>query len=100
MRDGFQFAYTDARGRFFTIVRSARCTTVSDPLTLFVFYKSDWFFTQDFNLVRPHFEDFWRTDFNTLPATIAFIRINSNIPIAGPILESIIGDHAYPTLED
>ena len=90
MRDGFRLTCTNTRGWFFTIARSTRSTTVPDLFALFMFYKGHRFFTEDVNLIRPYLEDFWRTDFSTLPATIALIRINGNVPVPGPILKSII----------
>ena len=63
-----------------------------------MFYKGHRFFSEDVNLVRPYFEDFCRTYSSTLTATIALIRINGNIPVAGPILKSIISYHCFALL--
>jgi len=58
-----------------------------------MFYKGHRFLTEDVNLIRPYFKDFWGTDFSTLTAAIALIRINGSVPVPGPILTSVIGDH-------
>jgi hypothetical protein len=56
-------------------------------------YKGHGFFTEDINLIRPHLEDFGRADFRALAATIALVRVDDDIPVARPILKTIIGYH-------
>jgi hypothetical protein len=63
-----------------------------------MFYKGHEFFTEDVNLIRPHLEDFRRTDFRALAATIALVRVDGDIPIARPIPKTIIGYHHLPPL--
>jgi hypothetical protein len=56
-------------------------------------HKGHRFFTEDVNLIRSHFKDFCWTNFRTLTASIAFVRIDGNIPVARAILKTIIGYH-------
>jgi len=69
-----------------------------DLLALLLFHKCDGFFAEDVNLVRTHLEDFGRTDFRALAATIALVRVNGDIPIARAVLKTIIGYHVISFL--
>jgi hypothetical protein len=93
MSDGLLFADSHTRGWFCTIARLARGTAILDLLPLLFYHKCDGFFAEDVNLVRTHLEDFGRTDFRALAATIALVRVDGDIPVAGPILKTIIGYH-------
>jgi hypothetical protein len=59
-------------------------------------YKGHGFFTEDIHLVRPHLEDFGRADFRALAATIALVRVDDDIPIAGAVFKTIVGYHVLP----
>jgi len=59
-------------------------------------YKGHRFFTKDVNFIRPYFKDFGWTNFWALTASIAFVRIDGDIPVAGPIPKTIIGYHMLP----
>jgi hypothetical protein len=61
-------------------------------------YKSHGLFTEDVNLIRSHFKDLWRTNLLALTASIAFVRINDDIPAAGPVIKTIIGYHVLSFL--
>jgi hypothetical protein len=63
-----------------------------------MFHKGHRFFTEDVNLVRPYFKDFWRTNFLALTASIALVRIDDDVPVTRAILETIIGDHVFSFL--
>jgi hypothetical protein len=76
-----------------TITRSARSTAIPDFVALLLFHEGHRFFAEDVNFIRPHFKDFWWTNFLTLTASIAFICVDSDIPVTGAILKTIIGDH-------
>jgi hypothetical protein len=93
MSDGFRFTDSCTRGWFRTIARSTRSAAILDLLALLLFHKCHGFFAEDVNLVRTHLEDFGRADFGALAATIAFVRVNGDIPFARPVLETIIGYH-------
>lgn len=56
-------------------------------------YKGHRFFTKDVNFIRPYFKDFGWANFWALTASIAFVRIDGDIPVAGPIPKTIIGNH-------
>jgi len=93
MSDGLRFTDSHTRCWFCTIARSARSAAILDLLALLLFHKCDGFFAEDVNLVRTHLEDFGRTDFRALAATIALVHVDGDIPVAGPILKTIIGYH-------
>jgi hypothetical protein len=93
MRDRSWFASCHAGRRLLTITWLARSTTVPDLLALLVLYKSHWFFSENINLIRSYFKDLRRADFSTLATSITLICINGDIPVAGPILKSIVGNH-------
>jgi hypothetical protein len=93
MRDGLRFTDSHTRCWFCPIARSARSAAILDLLALLLFHKCDGFFAEDVNLVRTHLEDFGRTDFRALAATIALVRIDGDIPVARPIPKTIIGYH-------
>jgi hypothetical protein len=61
-----------------------------------MFYVGYGFFTEDVNFVRTHLENFDRTDFRALAATIALVRVDGDIPVARPIPKTIIGYHSSP----
>ena len=88
---GFAGGHT---GRWFqSVSRLTRSTVVADLLSLLVFYRGHWFFAEDVNFIRPYFKDFYRADLHALPTTIAFICVQSEIPISGTILKTVIGNH-------
>jgi hypothetical protein len=58
-------------------------------------YKDDGFLAEDVDLIRTDFEDFGRTDFRALTAPIALVRVDGDIPVAGPVLKTIIGYHLF-----
>jgi hypothetical protein len=93
MGDGLRFTDSHTRCWVCTIARSARSTAILDLLALLMFHKGHGSFTEDINLVRTHIEDFGRTDFRALAATIALVRVDGDIPVARAIPETIIGDH-------
>jgi hypothetical protein len=98
MRDGLRFTNSGTRGWFCTIARSARGTAILDLLTLLLFHECDGFFTEEVNFVRTHLEDFRGTNFRAPAATIALVRVNGDIPVAGPIRKTIIGYQCDPRL--
>jgi hypothetical protein len=100
VRDGFRLTGSDTGWWLFTITRSARSTAIPDLLALLMFYRGHRLFTEDVNLVRSYFKEFWRTDLLALTAPIALVRIDDDVPITGAILETIIGYHASSMLED
>ena len=93
MSDGLRFTDSHTRCWFCTIARSARSAAILDLLALLLFHKCDGFFAEDVNLVRTHLEDFGRTDFRALAATIALVRVDGDIPVARAVLKTIIGYH-------
>jgi len=98
MSDGIRFTDSHTRCWFCTIARSARSAAILDLLALLLFHKCDGFFAEDVNLVRTHLEDFGRTDFRALAATIALVRVDGDIPVARPIPKTIIGYHDFTFL--
>jgi len=62
-------------------------------------YKGHRFFTKDVKLIWPCFKDFCWTNFWALTASIAFVRIDGDIPVAGPIPKTIIGNHVISFLK-
>jgi hypothetical protein len=60
-----------------------------------MFHKGYGFFSKDVNLIRPHPENFGRTDFRALTAPTALGRVDDDIPIARPVLKTIIGYHVF-----
>jgi len=100
VRDGFCFTDFGTGCWFFPIARLARSATIPDLLALVMFYKGHRFFTEDVNLVRPYFKDFCQTNLWALPASIAFVRIDGDIPVARAILKPIIGYHVFSMVED
>jgi len=98
MSDGIRFTDSHTRCWFCTIARSARSAAILDLLALLLFHKCDGFFAEDVNLVRTHLEDFGRTDFRALAATIALVRVDGDIPVARPVLKTIIGYHDFTFL--
>ena len=93
MRDGLWFTNCDTGRWLCTVTGLAWSTTISNLLSLFVLYKSHWFLTEDINLIGPYFKDFCWTDARALTASVAFVRIDGDIPVAGSILETVIGYH-------
>ena len=83
----------------FPIARSARGAAIPDLLALLMFYKGHRFFTEDVDLVRSYFKDFCWTNLQALPASIAFIRIDGDIPVTRAVLKTIIGNHVFSMLE-
>jgi hypothetical protein len=59
-------------------------------------YKGHRFFTKDVDLIRSYFKDFCRTNLRALTASIAFVRIDGDIPVARAVLKTIIGNHVFP----
>jgi hypothetical protein len=100
MRDGFGFTNPDAGSWFLTIARLAWSAAIPYFLACLVFNKGHWFFTEDVNLIRSYFKDICRTNLLALPASIAFVRIDGDIPVSRAILETIIGNHVFSMLED
>jgi hypothetical protein len=100
VRDGFRFANSDTGCWFSAIARSTRSATIPDLIALLMLYKGHRFFTKDIDLIRSYFKDFCRTNLGTLPASIAFVRIDGDIPVARAILKTIIGNHVFSMLED
>jgi len=98
VRDGLPLTDTDTGGRFLPIPRSARSAAILDLLALLLFHKGDGFFAEDVNLIRTHLEDFGRTDFRTVAATIALVRVDGDIPITRAIPKTIVGNHNLPPL--
>jgi hypothetical protein len=95
MRDGLRLADSDTGCRFNSVTGTARSTAVLHPFTPLMFYKCHRFFTEDINLIRPHLEDFGLADFRALAATIALVRVDDDIPVARPILKTVIGYHVF-----
>ena len=93
MSDGFSFTDYCTRRWFRTTARSTRSAAILDLLALLVFHKCHGFFAEEVNLVRTHLEDFGRTDFRALAATIAPVRVDGNIPVARPVPKTVIGYH-------
>jgi hypothetical protein len=92
--DGSGYTDSDTGWEGSTVAGFAWSAMVADLLSLFVFYRGHRFFPEDINLIRPYFKDFYRTHLNTLTASIAFVRIDGDIPVARAILKTIIGNHA------
>ena len=93
MGNGLWFTGCDAGCRLRTEPWLTRCAGIADLLPFFMFYKSDGFFPEDINLIRTDFQRPGRADFHTFTASIALVCIDSDIPVAGPILKPIIGNH-------
>ena len=93
MRDGVWFTDSDTGCWFITVAGVAGSAAIPDFFSLRMFYKDDGFLAEDVDLVRPHLEDFGRTDFRALAAPSALIRVDDDIPVAGPVLKTIIGYH-------
>ncbi len=93
MSDGLRFTDSHTRSWFCTIARPARSAAILDLPALLLFHKCDEFFAEEVNFVRTHLEDFGRTDFRAFAATVALVRVDRDIPIAGPIPETIMGYH-------
>ena len=91
MSDGLLLTDCHTRCWLRAVAGSARGAAIVDPLTLPMFYKSHGFFTEEINLIGPHFKDLRRADFGTFAATIALIRVDGDVPVAGPVLKTIIG---------
>jgi hypothetical protein len=81
MGDGFRPTGSHAWCRFCTIPRLAGGARIPDFLSLVAFHKGDRFFSEDIDLIGTDFERLWRTDFHALPAAVAFIRIDGDIPV-------------------
>jgi hypothetical protein len=81
MGDGFWLTGLDAGCRFFTTTRLARGARIPDLFSFLMFYESHGIFSEDIDLIGTNFERLRRTDFHALPATVAFIRINGDIPV-------------------
>jgi hypothetical protein len=96
VRDGFRFANSDTGCWFSAIARSTRSATIPDLLALLMLYKGHRFFTKDVKLIWPYFKDFCWTNFWALTASIAFVRIDGDIPVARAIFKTIIGNHVFP----
>jgi hypothetical protein len=63
-------------------------------------YKGHRFFTKDVKLIRSYSKDFCWTNFWALTASIAFVRIDGDIPVARAVLKTIIANHVFSMLED
>jgi hypothetical protein len=100
VRDGFYFTDFDTGCWFFPIARLTGSAAIPDLLALLMFYKGHRFFAEDVNLVWPYFKDFCRTNLWALTASIAFVRIDGDIPVARAVLKTIIGYHVFSMLED
>lgn len=99
MSDGLWFTDSNTRCWLRTIARSAGSATIPDLLALLMLHKGYGFFTEDVNLIRPHLENFGRTDPGTFAAAVTLIRVDDDIPIARAVLKTIIGYHAlFPFL--
>ena|SRR4030042_3669901 len=81
-------------GRWFrTVAGFAGSAMVSDLLTFLMLYKGHGFFTKNVYFVRSHLKDFYRADLHALPATVTLIGVQSEKPISGTILKTVIGNH-------
>jgi hypothetical protein len=103
MGNGFCFTGCDAGCRLCTVCRLARSAGIPDLLPFLMFYENHGFFPEDINLIRSYFKDLRRADFHTLTASVTFIGVDGDIPVPGPILKPIIGNHiisAFLSLED
>ena len=98
MRNGLRFTNSHTRGWLCTIARSASGTVILDLLPLLLFHQCDGFFAEEVNFVRTHLEDLGRADFRTLAAAITPVRVNGDIPVAGPIRKTIIDYQCDPRL--
>lgn len=96
MRDGFSFTDCNARCRLCTKPWFARSAGVTDLLPLLMFDEGHGFFPKDIDLIGTHFKGLGWADFHTPTASIAFVGVDDDIPIAGTILKTIIGNHVIP----
>jgi len=93
VRDGLWFTDSDTGCSFITVAGAAGSAAIPDFFPLLMLYKGHGFLAENVDLVRPHLEDFGWTDFRALAAASALIRIDDDIPVAGPVLKTIIGYH-------
>jgi hypothetical protein len=82
MGDGFWFTDANTGRRFISIARVTRSAMIPDLLAVLMLYKGYRFFTEDVDLIRPYFKDFCWTDLYALTTSIAFFRIDGDIPFA------------------
>jgi len=94
--DDIEFAGTNAGRWFFSESRLAGSTGISHLFPVIVPYKCDGFLPEDVKFIRADFQNLFRTDLHTLSATIAFVCVQSEIPISGTILKTVIGNHIFP----
>jgi len=95
--DGSGFANSDTGWRFGAISWFTGSTVVTDLFSFFMFYRSHRFFTKRVYFVRSHFEYFCRAYLHTLATPITLVCVQSEKPISGSILETIIGNHIFPS---
>jgi hypothetical protein len=93
--DGLQFADGDTGWWFGAIAGFAGSTMVTNLLSFFMFYKSHWFFTKNVYFIRPHFENSYRAHLHTLAATITLVCVQNEIPVSGPIIKTVVGNHIF-----
>jgi hypothetical protein len=58
-----------------------------------MFYESYGFFPEDIGLIGTDFQRLGRADFHTLTASVAFIGVDGDIPVAGAVFKTVIGNH-------
>jgi len=93
VRDGPWFANGNAGCRLIAKTRLAGSAMVSDLLTFLMLYKGHGFFTKNVYFIQSHLKDFYRADLHALAATITLIGVDSDVPVARPILKPVIGNH-------
>jgi hypothetical protein len=82
MRDRSWFTSCHAGRRLLTITWLARSAGIPDLLPFLMFYENHGFFPKDINLIGTDFQRLGRADFHTLIASVTFIGVDGDIPVA------------------
>jgi hypothetical protein len=95
VRDGPGFAGGGTGGWLRLVTGFAGSAMVSDLLSFLMPYKCDGYLPEDVKFIRTDFQNLFRTDPHALSATIAFVCVQSEIPISGTILKTVISNHLF-----
>jgi hypothetical protein len=82
MGNGLCFTGCDTGCRLRTESWLAGSTGVSNLLPFLMFYESHGFFPEDIGLIGTDFQRLGWADFHTLGASITFIGVDGDIPVA------------------
>ena len=94
--DGSWLAGNDTGSRCLAVARLAGGAGIPGLPALVMSHKGHGSFPKDVNLVGTAFQNLRRANLRTLATAVAFTGIDRHVPVPGPVLETIVGDHDQP----